>query len=264
MAKILLGDEWFDEMASTSLYESEFEKILFQEAARIFPEYYVVPFKTIVLSEDGDAKADFALIHREYRSWWVVEAEMGHHSLEGHVVPQVRRLSRATYQDSEADYLCDQDHSLDSARVREMIKGGPPRILVVANIPVPGWKEQLRPFNAVVAIFQIFRSRLNRYVYRVNGDFPSENNEIISTCRCWDIHRFLKIDSPTQLGVKRGEIVTLYHETGAIEWERVDIADTVLLHALRDHPLEKSLVYEIARQGDGTLTIQVSRRRNTK
>jgi hypothetical protein len=265
MARILLGDQWFDELASTSLYESEFEKILFQEAEHIFPEYYSVPFKTIVLSDEGDAKADFALIHREYRSWWVVEAEMGHHSLEGHVVPQVRRLSRATYRDAEADYLCEQNSALDSDRVREMIKGGPPRVLVIANIPVPGWKEQLRPFNAVVAIFQIFRSKLNRYVYRVNGDFPSENNQIISTCRCWEIHRFLKIDSPTQLGIRRGEVVTLYHETGAIEWERVDIADTVLLHALRDHPLDKKLVYEIVRQSDGTRAIQVgSRNANRK
>ena len=261
MAKILLGDEWFDELASTSLYESEFERLLFQESSRIFPEYHPVAFKTIVLSEDGDAKPDFALIHRQYRSWWVVEAEMGHHSLEGHVIPQVRRLSRSTYQDTEADYLCEQNPSLDCTHVREMIKGEQPRVLVVVNVPVPGWREQLRPFNALVAIFQIFRSKLNRYVYRVNGDFPSENNEIISTCRCWEIHRFLKIDSPTQLGIKRGENVTLYHETGAIEWERVDTADSVLLHALRDHPLKKGLLYEIVRQGDGTLVIQVSKKR---
>src|SRR5207244_8086 len=97
MARILLGDEWFEELATTSLYETEFEKILFQEAARIFPEYHLVPFKCIVLSDDGDAKADFASIHKDYRSWWVVEAEMGHHSLSAHVVPQVRRLSRANY-----------------------------------------------------------------------------------------------------------------------------------------------------------------------
>src|SRR5258708_37122238 len=150
---------------------------------------------------------------------------------------------------------------MDPDRVEEMIKGGQASVLVIVKSPVAGWKEQLRPFNAVVAIFQIFRSKFNRYVYRVNGDFPSENNEIISTCSCWEIHRFLKIDSPTQLGVKRGEVVTLHHETGAIEWERVDIADTVLLHALRDHPLDKKLMYEIVRHGDGKLGIQVSSRK---
>ena len=140
-----------------------------------------------------------------------------------------------------------------------MIKGEQPRVLVVVNVPVSGWREHFRPFGAVLAIFQIFRSQFNRYVYRLNGDFPSENNEIISTCRCWGIHRFLKIDSPTQLDIKRGQTITLHHETGTLEWERVDIADAVLLHALRDHPLQKNVVYEIVKQSDGTYAIQPSR-----
>jgi hypothetical protein len=256
MARILLGDEWFEEMASTSLYETEFERILFQEASRIFPEYHPVPFKCIVLSDDGDARADFALIHKDYRSWWVVEAEMGHHSLSGHVLPQVKKLSRAAYTETEADYLCNHAPDLDCGRVKEMIKGQQPRVLVVVNVPVPAWRDSIRPYSAVLAIFQIFRSQFNRYVYRLNGDFPAENNAIISTCRCWEIHRFLKIDSPTQLELKRGEKIILHHETGALEWERVDIADAVLLHALRDHPLRKNIVYQIIKQGDGTYTIQ--------
>ena len=259
VARILLGDEWFDELASTALYESEFEKLLFQEAARIFPEYHPIPFKIIVVSEYGDAKADFALIHRDYRNWWVVEAEMGHHSFNGHVLPQVRRLAHANYAEAEAQYLCVQSPSLDCPRVLEMIKGEPPRVLVIANVPVPAWSEHLRPYNASVAVFQIFRSKFNRYVFRINGEFPSENSEIISTCRCWEIHRFLKIDSPAQLDVKRGETVTLHHDTGAMEWERVDIADSVLLHALRDHPLQKNVIYEIVKQSDGTLAIRRSK-----
>jgi hypothetical protein len=259
MARILIGDEWFDELASTSLYESEFENILIQESHRIFPEYHSVPFKTIVVSDDGDAKADFALIHKSYRRWWIVEVEMGHHSLVGHVLPQVRSLSRAQYTSSEALFLCEQAPSLDRERVLEMIKGEQPRVLVVANVPVPGWRERLQPYGAVLAIFQIFRSQFNHYVYRVNGDFPHENTEIVSTCRCWDIHRFLKIDAPTQLGLKRGETITLHHQTGAMEWERVDMADAVFLHALRDHPLQRNVIYEIVKQNDGTFFIQPSR-----
>jgi hypothetical protein len=131
----------------------------------------------------------------------------------------------------------------------------------VVNAPVPAWRDPIRPYSAVLAIFQIFRSQFNRYVYRLNGEFPSENSEVISTCRCWEIHRFLKIDSPAQLNIKRGETIILHHETGALQWERVDIADAVLLHALRDHPLQKNVVYEIVKQGDGTYAIQPSRSR---
>ena len=176
---------------------------------------------------------------------------------------RVRRLSRADYDEAEADYLCQNGKQLDPVRVREMIKGQRPRVLVVANVPVPGWSEQLRPYDAVVAVFQIFRSKFNRYAYRINGEFPSENSEIISTCRCWDIHRFLKIDSPANLGIERGQMVTLQHETGAIEWERADTGGVALLHALRGHPLEKGVIYEILRQGDGTLSIQRSKKKRT-
>lgn len=259
MARLLIGNDWYEELASTSLYESEFENILFQEASRIFPEYHAVPFKCLVVSEEGDAKADFALVHKDYRSWWVVEAEMGHHSLNGHVVPQVRKLSQANYTDSEAQYLCDHARHLDCFRIQEMIKGQQPRVLVVANVPVPGWREAVQPYSAVVAVFQIFRSQLNRHIFRLNGDFPSENSQIISTCRCWEIHRFLKVDSPTQLEVKRGETIILQHETGALAFERIDMADAVLLHALRDHPLKKNIVYEIVRRNDGAFAIQPSR-----
>jgi hypothetical protein len=261
MAKILIGDEWFDEIASTSIYETEFEKLLFQEAAQIFPEYLPVLFKTVVFSADGDAKADFALVHKEYKSWWVVEAEMGHHSLEGHVVPQIRKLSRADYDEAEVEYLLKHCPDLDPARTREMIKGKRPRVLVVVNVPVPSWHPHLRPFDAIIEIFQIFRSKALRYAYRINGDYPSENNEIISTCRCWPIHRFLQIDSPANLDVERGANVTLYYEGGAVEWQRTDTGATALLHAVRGHPLDKGVVYEIVRQGDGKLVIQPSEKR---
>ncbi|HEX5714800.1 MAG TPA: hypothetical protein VF179_01500 [Thermoanaerobaculia bacterium] len=260
MARILVGEEWFDELASTSLYESEFESILLQEARKVFSEYYVVPFKTIVLSEEGDAKPDLALIHRQYRRWWVVEVEMSHHSLTGHVLPQVRRLARANYGDAEVAYLWEQSPDLRRSSLVEMFKGSPPRILVVANAPVPGWIERLRAFDALVAVFQVFRSRTNKYLYRLNGEFPSDEDvEIISTCRCWALHRFLKIDSPAQLEIKRGEVVSIHHETGTLQWERVDTADSVLLHALRDHPLEPSTIYEIVRSTDGVLSIRLGK-----
>src|SRR5262249_45359134 len=150
--------------------ESEFEKVLRQEAERLFANYHLVPFKTLVFSEeDADAReADLALIHKSYRSWWVVEVELGHHSFNGHVLPQVRTLTRAKYGPAEAEFLCMRDPGLDRAKVLEMFKGSPPRVLVVVNSPVDGWAEELRPYGAKVVICQMFRSRLNKYVLRLN------------------------------------------------------------------------------------------------
>ena len=154
MARILHNDEWFEEIASRGHYEIEYEKVLQQEAERLFTNYHLVPFKATVYSEeDADAReADFGLFHKSYRSWWVVEVELGHHSFSGHVLPQVRTLARARYGQAEADHLCSRNPVLDKNKVIEMFKGGTPRVLVIVNAPVDGWAEQLRAYGAKVLI----------------------------------------------------------------------------------------------------------------
>ena len=93
MARFLLGDEWFDQLSSTALYESEYERLLLSNARALFPDYHVVEFKPIIQSEYGTAKPDLALVDRDLRLWWVVEVELAHHSLKGHVLPQVEILT---------------------------------------------------------------------------------------------------------------------------------------------------------------------------
>ncbi len=267
MARILHNDEWFEELSSREHYETEFENVLAQEAHRLFGNFHLIPFKTTVVSElDADVRIpDFALIHKSYKSWWVVEVELGHHSLEGHVLPQVRTLARAKYGPAEAEYLCGRLASLSQEKVIEMFKGSQPRVLVIVNVPAPGWAEHLRPFGAAVAICQIFRSRLNRYVLRLNGEYPSEDETVITTCECSPlIHRLLSLHAPTQLPLQPGERVLLYYEAQASEWERIDTAGEVYLHALRDHNLLPGRRYEIVRQSDETLVIRPSAGHNTK
>ena len=260
MARLLHKDEWFEEIASRGHYEIDFEMILQQEAERLFTSYHFVPFKTPVYSdEDADMREpDFALIHQSYRSWWVVEVELGHHSFNNHVLPQVRTLARAKYGQAEADYLCHRNPSIDKDKVIEMFKGDVPRVLVVVNAPVNGWAERLRAFDAKVVICQVFRSRLNKYILRLNGEYPSENDEVVTTCECSRLlKRLLVIHAPAQLRLQKDEQVLLYYEGQAVKWERLDTGEQVYLHALRDHNLEPGKRYEIIRQGDGVLVIRL-------
>lgn len=261
MARILYNDEWFEEIASHGYYEAEFETILQVEAERLFSSYHLVPFKTPVTSDvDADTrKPDFALVHKTYRSWWVVEVELGHHSLTGHVLPQVRTLAHANYGTLEANFLCQHEPSLRKDKMLEMFKGDQPRVLVIVNFPVPGWAEVLQPLGARVVICQLFRSRLNQHLLRLNGEYPSESEEVITSCECQMLlHRMMVIHSPASLPVVHNQAVLLYHEGTACAWERVDTAGAVFLHALRDHDLVPGKLYEIVRQGDGSLIVRRS------
>src|SRR5687767_8844255 len=109
MASVLFNGEWFEPLAVTAIYETEFEAIFLANAKHIYPTYRVVPFRLSVQSESDTARPDFALIHTSSRDWWVVEVEMGNHDLTGHVEPQVRTLSRAKYGQREAEYLCTKE-----------------------------------------------------------------------------------------------------------------------------------------------------------
>ena len=81
MARILVRDQWYRQLSPGTLYESEFERVIQQHAEILYPGYFLVPFKVTVQSDEDSARADFALVSKNYTSWWVVEVEKQNHSL---------------------------------------------------------------------------------------------------------------------------------------------------------------------------------------
>ena len=266
VARVLIRDEWFEPLSPSAIYESEFEAQIVERAELFYPQYLAMPFKLTVFSEDGSARADFALVHRRYKDWWVVEVEMGYHSFEGHVVPQVRTLSRAAYGEKEAAYLCGKCEHLDAEKTRALMKGRQPRVLVIVNQSMPSWVHELRRFNALVNILEVFRSRHNEYVFRMNGEVIAVEREILSECTLDPIlPRFLIVHSPGTLPFTHGQTAIVFVDGKVTEWERVDSHDKVWLSPKRENPLSPGRTYELIRQELGDLTIRPSiekRRRN--
>ena len=259
MAKILFSDEWFYELSPGGAYESEFEKVVLQESEMLFPDSYMIPFKTTVFSDTDSAKPDFALIDNKYRAWWVVEVEMGVHSLTRHVIPQVETLSKASYREKEALYLCQQMPKLNCEHVVEMMKGKPPQILIIVNTPVPEWQNELKRYNTIVLFFQIFRSEKNKHIFRVNGDSPSlpEFDTTISECYCDPlIPRLLVIDTPSGLELSRAGKIKISYQNSVSEWERIDSQDKIWLSPVGFNPLAKGKNYFLVKKTDGSLVIK--------
>jgi hypothetical protein len=266
MAKILFNDCWFEELAPNAVYEASFEAVLMTQAEKLWPEYFAVPFKSTVYSSDGAARADFALVERNYKEWWVGEVEMGRHSLDGHVLPQVRTLASASYGTSEAEKLCQADSRLSSERMQDLMKGKQPKILVVVNTPRPDWVAPLNRYDAWLAIVEAFRSERNEFVYRVNGKHPSGAPEVVTVCR-YDavLPRWLVVESPASLGGKHGDRFQVLHEERITEWIRVDIADKVYLRADSVSPLPTGQDFEILKRPDSSLSFrQLQQRKRQK
>jgi len=155
MRRLLIGGEWYDRVNTASLYENEFEQLLIANAQHLVPLFKVCPFKVIVESDEGAAKADLAFIDNGYREWIVVEVELSHHSFYGHVLPQARRLRLGVYDERHAVYLSRQDASLEAVRLPDMVKGKQPRVLVLANEIDPEWERELRAYLGRSAFLQV-------------------------------------------------------------------------------------------------------------
>jgi hypothetical protein len=250
MARLLIRGEWFDSVSSTAYWESEYEQLVAQQADALFPSFHLVPFKADVASEYGTAKADFALIDKLYRGWWVIEAELAHHSLSGHVLPQVQKLASGNYGPGHARYLHAQRADLDPVALSEMMKGIQPRVLVVVNSPVPKWQAELRRFDAMVTVLEIFRSGSNEHVLRLNGDYPTPPPDALSRCR-WDrsIRRFLVVESPAALGSPAGGIYEIEVEGSMTRWQRIDLKDTVYLNPMKSAALPEATAYLLSNEG---------------
>ena len=256
--RLLLSGEWFDAVSSEGQYESDFESVILSRANYLFPQFHVVPFRMPVESVEGRKIPDLALVDFAYRFWWVVEVEMAHHSLHGHVMPQVEVFARGKYGEEHANHLASGCDDLDRASLQDMIMGAQPRVLVVVNRNVPDWIQPIHRLDAIVTVVEIFRSDRNQHILRVNGDYPeSEDAHIASLCRLDNtLPSLLQVDSPAALGVATGEQIAIEFNGGLTSWSRLDTSDRVWLVPSGRNPLVGNQEYLIVRDADSRLILR--------
>ncbi len=256
--RLLADYEWYEPVSSEGQLESDFEDLVKGRASSLFPDYHAVPFQTPVESEEGRKIPDFALVDRDYRFWWVVEVEMAHHSLYGHVIPQVEVFTRGKYGQEHCDYMVENGDALDYSALSDMIKGAQPRVLVIVNRSVPDWIEPIRRLEGLVAVVEVFRSDRNRHILRINGDYPSRNDASLVTCCRLDyaMPRLLHIDSPAGLGTASGDKLSIRLDGGLTSWARLDIQDKVWLIPSERNPLTTNQEYLILKDADGQFSFK--------
>lgn len=253
MARILVNGEWYNELSVGSLYESEFEKIFIQEAGDIFPDYFTVEFKPLVYSQHGSGKPDLAIIDKNYHHWYVIEVEKSNHSFESHILPQVRIFATAEYNEDTAESLKSENKSLDIDKLKAMIKGQQPNVIVVVDTLMPEWIKSLGRWDTMLCVFQVFRSRLNKHVFRLNGFTPLPQVDVFTFCFFHSIiKRHLIVMSPAIIDEASNETLMLSYNDTISAWKRIDMKNQVVLCPLSINPLDSSKKYKLYKKGNNS------------
>ena len=254
MARVLVRGRWYESLPHRAQLESEFETIVEQHANDLFPGFTAVPFKADVRTPNGVRRGDLALVATNYLDWWVVEVEMSHHSLTGHVMPQVEGLLEGDYGPEHAARIVDGSRrQLEHDAVVEMIRGAQPKVLVVVDRPRPNWVQPLKHMSVPLAIAEVFRSDLNEIAIRLNGEAPRPPRADQAICRPDPVlPRSLQVLSPGILPFANREHGEIDISGQISVWTRIDTGDRVLLRPVDGDPLgqwRQNIVLELGVDG---------------
>lgn len=156
-------------MDSTELLEVDFEAEVVKSLTCLLPDYFCGVFAGNFIL-DGDRKcADLALIHKSLSHWFVVEVELASHSLEHHVIPQVRCFRFGEPESSCIASLCRGFKGITREQAERLLAHVPRCVVVVSNIYDHVWHPALRALDVQFLTVSIFKDHQGRTAHEVHG-----------------------------------------------------------------------------------------------
>jgi len=148
--------------------EAEFEWHVVKALTCLFPQYDCITFGGAFSYEDEVKRPDLALIAKDFSHWFVVEVEIASHSLEGHVLPQIRALRFGEPTDSCISSLASQ-LNIGRRQAATLVSVVPYGVVVAANAFQSSWDLALKALDTQFLILTIFRSRSGVTAYQLDG-----------------------------------------------------------------------------------------------
>ena len=157
--------------------ESHFLGIVKTELSKLLPGFSILDFSPFIIGDEGSRRRpDLALVHRSYDMWAIVEVEVENHSLDHHVVPQVRTFATGRYDESHAELLHRRDSTLSLEKLRNLTLYQPPVVSVVVNSRLmldKGWGALESDYSARLTFLESFRSEDGDVIVSISGYLPT-------------------------------------------------------------------------------------------
>ena len=157
----------YERFERIELIEPDYERLLADFSAKIFPQHHWVHYKPPISSVHGVAHPDAALIAKEGGEWLVVEVEIARHSTRDHVELQLTKLRDGWYRRRELQHLAER--YADPAGVMGTLEGVQPRFLLILD-EISGPIERVaRELDFDVVHVVPFMSGKNLYAASIEG-----------------------------------------------------------------------------------------------
>jgi hypothetical protein len=211
-SRVFSRGKWHD-LRAGSYREQDYERIATRALRTMLPDVFVMPFKCDVHSpaEDAIARPDLAFVWRDYSAWGVVEVELASHSLELHVIPQVRIFSSGSYGELHVKALMRANSALQQNRLQDLVAIRRPLVWVVVDSESPMWKNPLHAESARLTALEVYDSA-GEQIIRLAGD--ALESRLIRIGRLFPVHGHtgtLRFDGlvPAAFAGKVGKLIRL-------------------------------------------------------
>lgn len=252
--------EWYDEIDPLSFYEKHFEDTFLSKMHEVYPDFTGIPFSLKVSTSLGEnSKPDLAMVRNDYEEWYIIEAEMGRHSWDGHVEKQVRVFSTGYYSPKKvAKYINSKENSLDISKLEEMIDQIPPKVMVIVNEPKPQWEIEIKKYKSYLSVFQIYKGLNGLELYRISGDTPFIYRDKSHCSFVKGLSNTMEIYTPTFVSESNGSDIIVFFRGKTTKWKiSKNNGKTYLVIAGRTHflQLEKKYMLYISNKNEYYLDI---------
>lgn len=198
-----------------AMSETEFEHAVVKALACAYPEYSCVLFGGTFRHEDSGARRpDLALVARNFSHWFIVEVELTSHSLEQHVLPQVRSFVYGDPQEDCSSILSDR-LNISKSRAETLVRFVPRSVAIIANRRNEMWRQALRGLNAQMVVVSVFKTA-------AGGDAVELDGELLAVQRSLGFGIYSAVDRsvrfPASVCLPRGELEFVDEGGAAATW----------------------------------------------
>lgn len=249
------ADKIFALIDPTSFSEAEFEGHVRAALTCVFPEYHCVSFRGGFSFDEDVFESDLALVHRSFSHWFVLEVELVSHSLQHHVLPQVRAFRFGRPLESCVSYLCRHIPGVDVMRAHSLLRYVPKNVAVIANRADSEWTATLRGCDVQLLTVSVFKRNDGLIAHETEGSLyvPHESLGFFSYSASNRSFR-----APLGTGLSEGEI-QIEDPTGAVGvWiVRTSIDALWVTKQIGDPGIPNNSLLQILKTHTGRITMRL-------